>query len=43
MGVEANYLNKLIFDLSYTAFTGAGHFNQISDRDFASFTIKYSF
>ena len=43
VGVEANYLNKLIFDLSYTAFTGAGHFNQISDRDFASFTIKYSF
>ena len=43
VGVEANYLNKLVFDLSYTAFTGGGRFNQISDRDFASFTVKYSF
>jgi hypothetical protein len=43
VGVEANYLNKLVFDLSYTAFFGGGSFNQISDRDFASFTIKYSF
>jgi hypothetical protein len=43
VGVEANYLNKLVFDLSYTAFWGGGQFNQISDRDFASFTIKYSF
>ena len=43
VGVEANYLNKLLFDLSYTAFMGGGRFNQISDRDFASFTIKYSF
>jgi hypothetical protein len=43
VGVEANYLNKLVFDLSYTAFFGGGHFNQISDRDFASFTVKYSF
>ena len=43
LGVEANYLNKLVFDLSWTAFFGGGHFNQISDRDFASFTVKYSF
>ncbi len=43
VGVEANYLNKLVFDLSYTAFFGGGSFNQISDRDFASFTVKYSF
>ena len=43
VGVEANYLNKLIFDLSYTSFWGGGQFNQISDRDFASFTVKYSF
>ena len=43
LGVEANYLNKLVFDLSYTAFTGGGQFNQIADRDFASFTVKYSF
>jgi hypothetical protein len=43
IGVEANYLNKLVFDLSYTAFFGGGSFNQISDRDFASFSVKYSF
>ena len=43
LGVEANYLNKWIFDLSYSAYWGGGHFNQISDRDFASFTVKYSF
>jgi hypothetical protein len=43
LGLEANYLNKWVFDLSYTAFFGGGHFNQISDRDFASFTVKYSF
>jgi hypothetical protein len=74
LGVEANYLNKLVFDLSYTSFWGGGRgadttvtlpigascngtlvtavgactvpgtpFNQIGDRDFYSFTIKYSF
>ena len=43
VGLEANYLNKWVFDLSYTAFFGGGQFNQISDRDFASFTVKYSF
>ncbi len=43
LGVEANYLQKLVFDLSYTAFLGGGQFNQIADRDFASFTVKYSF
>jgi hypothetical protein len=43
LGMEANYLNKLVFDLSYTSFWGGGQFNQISDRDFASFTVKYSF
>ena len=35
--------NKLIFDLSYSSYWGGGTFNQISDRDFASFTVKYSF
>ena len=43
LGVEANYLNSWVFDLSYTAFTGAKPYNQIHDRDFASFTVKYSF
>jgi hypothetical protein len=43
MGVEANYLNEWIFDLSFTSFMGAEELNQIHDRDFASFTVKYSF
>jgi hypothetical protein len=43
LGVEANYLNQWVFDLSYTAFTGAKDYNQIHDRDFASFSVKYSF
>ena len=43
LGLQADYLSKWVFDLSYTAFSGAGDLNQISDRDFASFTVKYSF
>jgi hypothetical protein len=43
LGLEANYLNQWIFDLSYTQFSGAEEYNQIHDRDFASFTVKYSF
>jgi hypothetical protein len=43
IGVEANYLNKWVFDLSFTNFTGAGGLNQIHDRDFGSFSVKYSF
>lgn len=43
IGIEANYLNKLVFDMSYTSFFGGAPFNQIADRDFASFSVKYSF
>lgn len=43
IGLEALYLQKWAFDLSYTVFTGAKPFNQIHDRDFAAFSIKYSF
>ncbi|HET6604579.1 MAG TPA: DUF1302 domain-containing protein [Xanthomonadaceae bacterium] len=43
LGVEGNYLNKWIFDISYTSFFGGEPFNLIADRDFASFTVKYSF
>jgi len=43
LGVEANYLNSWVFDLSYTQFSGAEDLNQIHDRDFASFSVKYSF
>lgn len=43
VGLEANYLNEWVFDLSYTSFFGAKEFNQIHDRDFASFSVRYSF
>jgi hypothetical protein len=43
LGVEALYLQKWAFDLSYTVFTGGKPYNQIHDRDFAAFSIKYSF
>ncbi len=43
IGAEANYLNKVVFDLSWTRLYGAGTLNQIGDRDFASFSVKYSF
>lgn len=43
LGAEANYLNKLAFDLSYTNFFGGGNLNLISDRDFVAFSVKYSF
>lgn len=43
VGVAADYLNRWVFDLSYTDFSGAGTFNQIADRDFASFSVRYSF
>lgn len=43
LGLEANYLNKLVFDFSYTSFFGGAPYNQIADRDFASFSVKYSF
>jgi hypothetical protein len=43
LGVEANYLNQWSADLAYTAFSGGGIFNLISDRDFVSITAKYSF
>lgn len=43
VGVEANYLQTWVFDLSYTGFNGAGQLNQIYDRDFYSFSMKYSF
>lgn len=43
IGVNGTYLEKWSADVSYTNFSGAGIYNQISDRDFASINIKYSF
>jgi hypothetical protein len=43
LGVEANYLNRWVFDASYTSFFGAGQLNLIRDRDFAAFSVRYLF
>lgn len=43
LGLETTYLNQWAADLSYTRFMGAGNLNLIRDRDFVSFTVKYSF
>jgi hypothetical protein len=42
-GVLASYQSQLEFDVSYTAFDGAGRYNELTDRDFLAATIKYSF
>ncbi len=51
LGVEGTYLNSWAADLSYTRFFGAAGrdqpgdavLNLIHDRDFAAFTLRYSF
>ncbi len=43
VGLEANYLQDWSVDISYTGFGGAGGLNQIADRDYYTFAIKYSF
>jgi len=43
LGAEFNYLNSWVFDLAWTKFSGGGIYNQISDRDFASASVRYSF
>lgn len=43
VGVEGNYLNKWVLDLSYTSFWGGGVYNLTSDRDFVAVSAKYLF
>ncbi len=43
LGLGINYLNQWTGDFSYTNFFGGGSFNQIHDRDFVAFNVKYSF
>ncbi|TDR19505.1 DUF1302 domain-containing protein [Marinicella litoralis] len=43
IGVNGIYLEKWSADLSYTGYSGAGIHNQIFDRDFVAFNVKYSF
>ena len=42
-GMGANYLNNWQANLSYTTNMGGGKYNMLRDRDFASFTVSYSF
>ncbi|MCZ6871455.1 MAG: DUF1302 family protein [Gammaproteobacteria bacterium] len=43
IGVGASYINKVTFDLSYTAFFGAGRRDGLNDRDFLRVQLTYSF
>lgn len=43
VGLKATYLEEWEADIAYTNFFGAGKYNLLSDRDFFSATIKYSF
>jgi hypothetical protein len=43
LGLRAIVREQITFDLSYSNFFGAGAYNLINDRDFVSFSVKYSF
>lgn len=43
LGLGFNYLQKWIFDFSYTNYSGGGHYNQLYDRDFFAASVRYSF
>ena len=43
LGVSLNYQNTWDVDLSYTMFNGAGRYNELNDRDFIAFAVKYAF
>jgi hypothetical protein len=43
LGVAFNYLNEWIFDLAYTSYMGGGRYNLLTDRDFYSASVRYSF
>jgi hypothetical protein len=43
VGLTANYKINWEFDVSYTAFSGAGRYNLIADRDFLATNVKFSF
>ena len=43
LGLEFTYQNQWSAEMRYVSYSGAGVYNLLSDRDFASFTLKYSF
>jgi len=42
-GVGFNYLQKWVFDLAYTDYSGGGQYNLLQDRDFYAASVRYSF
>ncbi len=42
-GILGSYQSRFEVDVSYTTFDGAGRYNELTDRDFFSATVKYSF
>ncbi len=43
LAAEFLFQNSWSFELRYVNFFGAGHYNLVSDRDYVSTTLKYSF
>ncbi len=43
IGADFNFQNAWSFEARYVNFSGAGRFNLLSDRDYVSATLKYSF
>jgi hypothetical protein len=43
LGLGFNYQNTWDIDFSYTMFNGAGRYNELTDRDFIAFAVKYAF
>lgn len=42
-GLAFNYLQKWVFDMTYTSYSGGGKYNLLYDRDFYAASIRYSF
>ncbi len=43
VGLGFNYLQKWVFDLAYTNYSGGGKYNLLYDRDFYAASVRYSF
>jgi len=43
LGLGFNYLQKWVFDLAYTDYSGGGRYNLLYDRDFYAASVRYSF
>ena len=43
LGLGFNYLQKWVFDLAYTNYSGGGKYNLLYDRDFYAASVRYSF